>query len=183
MLFVVEHEIDVIKHADWIVDVEPAAGENGGRVLYSGPPKDLNNIIYYVTRHYIFDNAPENNRECRTPQGWLQLAGISRNNLNSIDINFPMGVYTSVTSVSGSGKSSLVSQVLVELVANHLGLKAEAETDEMENPLEQIAIETTGGAITDGMQHIKRLGWRNNACTIDERCFSRRKTLYSFRPK
>ena len=156
-LFVVEHEIDVIRHSDWIVDVGPAAGENGGQVLYSGPPEGLKKVKESVTRHYIFDNIPKNMREGRLPKGWLQLEGVSRNNLNNINIDFPLGVFTSVTGVSGSGKSSLVSQVLVELVANHLGLKLEAETDETENPLEQIAIETTGGKITDGMQHIKRL--------------------------
>jgi excinuclease ABC subunit A len=156
-VFVVEHEIDVIRHADWIVDVGPAAGENGGQVLYSGPPEGLKNVKESITRHYIFDNIPKNKREGRLPQGWLQLEGVSRNNLNNIKIDFPLGVFTSVTGVSGSGKSSLVSQVLVELVANYLGLKLEIEADETENPLEQIAIETTGGTITDGMQHIKRL--------------------------
>ncbi|MFP5439069.1 MAG: excinuclease ABC subunit UvrA [Bacteroidia bacterium] len=156
-LFVVEHEIDVIRHADWIVDVGPAAGENGGEVLYSGPPQGLKNVKESVTRRYIFDTIPKNDREYRRPKGWLQLEGVSRNNLNKVNIDFPLGVFTSVTGVSGSGKSSLVSQVLVELVADYLGLKIETEADETENLLEQIAIETTGGKITDGMQHIKRL--------------------------
>ena len=156
-LFVVEHEIDVIAHADWIVDVGPAAGENGGRVLYSGPPEGLKDIQESVTRRYIFDDSPKNNHQPRTPNYWLKLEGVSRNNLDNVNANFPLGVFTSVTGVSGSGKSSLVSQVLVELIANNLGLKIEAEVDENENPLEQTAVETTGGTIADGMQHIKRL--------------------------
>jgi len=156
-LFVVEHEIDVIKHADWIVDVGPAAGENGGKVLYSGPPAGLNDVEESVTRHYIFDDKPKTKFMPRKANTWLQLEGVSRNNLHNVNIHFPLGVFTSVTGVSGSGKSSLVSQVLVELVANHLGLKLEVEADESANPLEQNKIETTGGTITDGMQHIKRL--------------------------
>ena len=156
-LFVVEHEIDVIKHADWIVDVGPAAGENGGKVLYSGPPDGLKMVKESITRHYIFDDTPKNNFTPRTTNTWLQLEGVSRNNLINVSVKFPLGVFTSVTGVSGSGKSSLVSQVLVELVANHLGLKIEVEADESENPLEQNIIETTGGTITEGMQHIKRL--------------------------
>jgi excinuclease ABC subunit A len=156
-LFVVEHEIDVIKHADWIVDVGPAAGENGGKVLYSGPPEGLKRIEESITRHYIFDNTPKNNYTPRTAKAWLHLEGVSRNNLNNVSVQFPLSVFTSVTGVSGSGKSSLVSQVLVELVANHLGLKIEAEAEETENPLEHNTIETTSGTITDGMQHVKRL--------------------------
>jgi len=156
-LFVVEHEIDVIKHADWIVDVGPAAGENGGRVLYSGPPDGLKMVKESVTRHYIFDDSAKTKHIPRTANTWLKLEDISRNNLDNVSVKFPLGVFTSVTGVSGSGKSSLVSQVLVELVANHLGIKVEAEADESENPLEQNIIVTTGGTITDGIQHIKRL--------------------------
>ena len=156
-LFVVEHEIDVIKHADWIVDVGPAAGENGGKVLYSGPPEGLKLVKESITRHYIFDDKPKNKSVPRTANAWLQLQDVSRNNLNNVSVQFPLGVFTCVTGVSGSGKSSLVSQVLVELIANYLGLKIEAEAEETENPLEQNIVETTGGSITDGMQHIKRL--------------------------
>ena len=156
-LFVVEHEVDVIAHADWIVDVGPAAGENGGRVLYSGPPEGLKDIQESVTRRYIFDDSPKNNHQPRIPNYWLKLEGVSRNNLDNVNADFPLGVFTSVTGVSGSGKSSLVSQVLVELIADNLGLKIEVEVDENENPLEQTIVETTGGTIIDGMQHIKRL--------------------------
>ncbi|MEL1242743.1 excinuclease ABC subunit UvrA [Flavobacterium sp. DGU11] len=156
-LFVVEHEIDIIRHADWIVDVGPAAGELGGTILYSGPPEGLKEVEESVTRQYIFNtksNIPNRQRE---PKGWLKLSGITRNNLNALDVNFPLGVFTSVTGVSGSGKSSLVSQVLVELVAGQLGLPKDSSADEEENPLETSLVETLGGSITDGMQFIKRL--------------------------
>ena len=157
-LFVVEHEIDVIRHADWIVDVGPAAGELGGQVLYSGPPEGLKKVEASVTRHYIFGNKTTLSSEQRQPKGWLKIAGVTRNNLNNLSVNFPLGVFTSVTGVSGSGKSSLVSQVLVDLVADYLGTPiSNASSEEEENPLENTAVKTLGGNITEGMDSIKRL--------------------------
>lgn len=157
-LFVVEHEIDVIHHADWIVDVGPAAGESGGQVLYSGPPEGLKNIEASVTRHYIFSGKKNILETIREPKGWLKLSGVTRNNLNNLSVQFPLGVFTSVTGVSGSGKSSLVSQVLVELVAEYLGTNISiAAAEEEENPLEQNKVATLGGSITEGMETIKRL--------------------------
>src|SRR4051812_30393193 len=116
-LFVVEHDLDVIRHADWIVDVGPAAGEQGGFILYSGPPAGLAHIELSHTRRYLFESGVEARRTARRPTGWLRLEGVTRNNLQNLDVAFPLGVFTSVTGVSGSGKSSLISQVLVELVA------------------------------------------------------------------
>lgn len=153
-LFVVEHALDVIRHADWIVDVGPAAGEQGGFVLYSGPPAGLEAVDASQTRRYLFvqDRLPA--RTPRMPTGWLRLNGVTRNNLRELDVAFPLGVFTSVTGVSGSGKSSLVSQVLVELVAAALGHEiALEEGDE----LEHAAQTTIGGRITEGMEGIKRL--------------------------
>ena len=120
-LFVVEHDLDVIRRADWIVDVGPAAGEQGGYVLYSGPAAGLAQIEESETRRHLFgtDAIPE--RMPRTPKGWLRLSGVTRNNLNRLDVAFPLAVLTTVTGVSGSGKSSLVSQALVELVGEQLG--------------------------------------------------------------
>jgi excinuclease ABC subunit A len=157
-LFVVEHEIDVIRHADWIVDVGPAAGELGGQVLYSGPLEGLKKVEASVTRHYIFGNKTTLSSEQRQPKGWLKIAGVTRNNLDNLSVHFPLGVFTSVTGVSGSGKSSLVSQVLVDLVADYLGTPiSNASSEEEENPLENTAVETLGGNITEGMDSIKRL--------------------------
>lgn len=157
-LFVVEHEIDIIRHADWIVDVGPAAGELGGQVLYSGPPQGLKDVETSITRHYIFSDKKNIPTDKREPKGWLKLAGITRNNLSNLSVDFPLGVFTSVTGVSGSGKSSLVSQVLVELVAGYLGTSLNnAVSEEDENPLEQNVVQTLGGTIIDGMESIKRL--------------------------
>ena len=157
-LFVVEHNLDVVRQADWLVDVGPAAGEQGGEVLYSGPPAGLAEVETSQTRRYLFtaDNKL-NTHVPRTPAGWLKLEGVTRNNLQQLDVAFPLGVFTTVTGVSGSGKSSLVSQVLVELVAEQLGLDVTAGEEDEADPLERAAPPETGGRIVAGMEHIKRL--------------------------
>ncbi|MES2538646.1 MAG: excinuclease ABC subunit UvrA [Pseudomonadota bacterium] len=155
-LFVVEHALDVIRHADWIVDVGPAAGEQGGFVLYSGPPAGLEKVEASQTRRYLFVRDPLPARTPRLPAAWLRLEGVTRNNLHRLTVDFPLGVLTSVTGVSGSGKSSLVSQALVELVAAALGHEAPADAEEDEE-LGQAAPVTAGGRISAGMDGIKRL--------------------------
>ena len=157
-LFVVEHEVDVIRHADWLVDVGPGAGEGGGQILYSGVPEGLEKVDASVTRKYLYPDKPWKSKVHRQPRGWLRLEGVTRNNLNKLDASFPLGVFTSVTGVSGSGKSSLVSQVLVELVASRLGQHTKTATDEEADPLlEQETTTTLEGRITEGMDVIKRL--------------------------
>ncbi|WP_420125888.1 excinuclease ABC subunit A [Longimicrobium sp.] len=156
-LFVVEHEMDVVRHADWIVDVGPAAGEQGGRVLYSGPPAGLADVAESQTRRHLFgeDRLPQ--RTPREPKSWLVLEGVTRNNLHGLDVRIPLGVFTSVSGVSGSGKSSLVSQVMVELVAAHLGheITTAAEDEDDADPSSSPA--TLGGRIAGGMEGIRRL--------------------------
>jgi excinuclease ABC subunit A len=157
-LFVVEHDLDVIRRADWIVDVGPGAGEKGGQVLYSGLPDGLEQIDASQTRRYLFGEQRLAGRTPRQPRGWLRLTGVTRNNLNKLDVAFPLGVFTTVTGVSGSGKSSLVSQALVELVAEHLGDPLPAEEEEAENAeLETAPQVPTGGRIASGMELVKRL--------------------------
>lgn len=155
-LFVVEHELDVIRHADWIVDVGPDAGEGGGEILYSGPPAGLKKIARSKTREHLFKDSPFKKSTPRTPTGWLKLSGVTRNNLMNLDVSFPLGVLTSVTGVSGSGKSSLVSQVLVELMSMQLGNIVSAE-EEVEDSLEKDVVVTLGGKITDGTENLKRM--------------------------
>jgi excinuclease ABC subunit A len=153
-LFVVEHELDVIRHADWIVDVGPAAGVHGGTILYSGPPEGLRRVEASSTRRFLFDTERSAPRTPRTPRAWLALEGVRRNNLTGVDVSFPIGVFTTVTGVSGSGKSSLVSQALVELVARALGheLAPEEEGEELERRPND-----TAGEIAGGLEHIARL--------------------------
>ena len=155
-LFVVEHDLDVIRHADWIVDVGPAAGQHGGEVLYSGPLSGLAQVKKSRTRQYLVDAPQPRPREPRTPKGWLRLAGVTKNNLRRLDAAFPVGVFATVTGVSGSGKSSLVSQSLVELVADSLGQRVEA-LDDAGSELERAADVAADGRIVSGMHHIRRL--------------------------
>jgi excinuclease ABC subunit A len=156
-IFVVEHELDVVRHADWIVDVGPAAGEAGGEVLYSGPLKGLAAIEASVTRQYLFEGAEAySDQSQREPRGWLTLKNVTINNLSGLEATFPLGVFTSVTGISGSGKSSLVSQALVGLVSTHLGQALPAEEDEAD-PLADVPVTTLNGKIAGGMEHIKRL--------------------------
>ena len=132
-LFVVEHDLDIVRRADWVVDIGPGAGENGGRVLYSGPVAGLEQVRESVTGAHLFGRAETPPRPQRVPQGWLHLRGVSRHNLVNLSVEVPLSVMTAVTGVSGSGKSTLVTQVLAELVRRHLG---EARDDEEDTELE-----------------------------------------------
>jgi len=156
-LFVVEHDLDVIRNADWLVDVGPGAGNHGGRVIYNGPISGLADVEASATRRYLFDAPASNDRAPRNPETWLRLDGISRNNLRDLDVAFPIGCFTAVTGVSGSGKSSLVSQALPDLVSAHLGRPLEApETGDTDLLLEERSDDTVG-RITGGMEQIRRI--------------------------
>ena len=153
-LFVVEHELDVVRHADWIVDVGPDAGAQGGQIMYSGPLAGLADVRESRTRPYLFDRAVRIAKTPRDPRGWLKLRGVTRNNLDHLDADIPLGVFTSVTGISGSGKSSLISQFLVEAVSDELGQRSDPSDDD--DGLEA-KVETIGGEITGGLEKIKRL--------------------------
>ncbi|MBI2768478.1 MAG: excinuclease ABC subunit UvrA [Burkholderiales bacterium] len=155
-IFVVEHDLAVMRHADWLVDVGPAAGEQGGEVLYSGPPAGLAKVEASQTRRHLFGEPARRTRPAREAAGWLRLEGVTRNNLKGLDAKFPLGCFTSVTGVSGSGKSSLVSQALLELVGEHLGHASEPP-EEMDPLLAESTEAPTEGRITQGMDAIRRL--------------------------
>ncbi|OWQ93811.1 excinuclease ABC subunit A [Roseateles aquatilis] len=154
-VYVVEHDLNLMRAADWIVDVGPAAGELGGQVLYSGPPAGLRAVAASRTADYLFsDDAPARPAP-RAPTGWLRLAGVTQNNLDRLDAAFPLGVFTAVTGVSGSGKSSLVSRALVDLVGAHLGHEPPAAEDDED--AEPDTMRLTGGHIAAGAESIRRL--------------------------
>ncbi|WP_213954700.1 excinuclease ABC subunit UvrA [Variovorax sp. dw_954] len=156
-IFVVEHDLEVMRHADWIVDVGPDAGELGGRVLYSGPPQGLRDLAGSHTARYLFAEPAPRARPPRQPVGWLQLANVTRNNLQHLDAAIPLGVFTTVTGVSGSGKSSLVSQALIELVAAHLGHEPPEAEDESDDPEASLPPGAVAGHIASGVAGIHRL--------------------------
>jgi len=167
-LFVVEHDLDVMRRANWVVDAGPGAGERGGQVLYSGPLEGLRNVKASQTARYLFGEPAVDRPPPRSPSGWLTLQGIKRNSLRSVDASFPIGVFTAVTGVSGSGKSSLVSQALVDLVSLALGQARAADRVEDEGIEPALAqLQPTAGRIKGGLGGITRL------VTVDQKPIGR----------
>ncbi|GAB2920200.1 excinuclease ABC subunit UvrA [Paraburkholderia jirisanensis] len=156
-LFVVEHDLQMMRRADWLIDVGPAAGEAGGHVVYSGPPAGLATVEASQTRRHLFAPPARVDRTLRKAAGWLRLANITRNNLHGLNVALPIGCLTTVTGVSGSGKSSLVSQALPELVAKRLGKIIDSPDDDEQDPLLATSAVPTSGHIADGMDAIRRL--------------------------
>ena len=120
-LVVVEHDADTMLEADHIVDIGPGAGEHGGQVVAQGPAEEIMACEESITGQYLSRKIqipiPESRKE---PKGWLKVIGAAENNLKNIDVEIPLGVMTCVTGVSGSGKSSLVNEIIYKSLARKL---------------------------------------------------------------
>ena len=120
-LIVVEHDEDTMYAADYIVDIGPGAGEHGGEVIATGKVEDIIKVKESVTGQYLsgekFIPVPAERKE---PTGWLKVIGAEENNLKKVDVDIPLGVMTCVTGVSGSGKSSLINEILYKSLAKKL---------------------------------------------------------------
>ncbi|MFP4456792.1 MAG: excinuclease ABC subunit UvrA [Clostridia bacterium] len=121
-LIVVEHDEETIRESDYIIDVGPGAGVHGGEVVAKGQVEDIINEARSITGQYLSGKKniekPDNRRE---PNGkWLTVVGAAENNLKDIEVAFPLGTFTCVTGVSGSGKSSLVNEILFKSLAKNL---------------------------------------------------------------
>ncbi len=120
-VLVVEHDEDTMRAADYIVDVGPGAGEHGGHIVSAGTAEDIMADPNSITGAYLSGRlripVPESRRK---PSGWLTVKGAAENNLKHIDVKFPLGIMTCVTGVSGSGKSSLVNEILYKSLARNL---------------------------------------------------------------
>ena len=120
-LIVVEHDEDTMYAADYIVDIGPGAGEHGGEVVAAGKVEDIIKVKESVTGQYLsgekFIPVPT---ERKVPAGWLKIVGAEENNLKKVDVDIPLGVMTCVTGVSGSGKSSLINEILYKSLAKKL---------------------------------------------------------------
>ncbi len=120
-LIVVEHDEDTMMAADYIVDIGPGAGSHGGEVVATGTAEEIMECPGSVTGQYLsgkkFIPVPDVRRK---PAGWITVKGAAENNLKNIDVRFPLGIFTCVTGVSGSGKSSLVNEILYKTLARKL---------------------------------------------------------------
>ena len=120
-MIVVEHDEDTMLEADHIVDIGPGAGEHGGEVVAAGTAEEIMANKNSITGAYLSGRikipVPDHRAK---PSGWIKVTGARENNLKNIDVKFPLGIMTCVTGVSGSGKSSLVNEILYKRLARDL---------------------------------------------------------------
>lgn len=150
-LVIVEHNLDVIAEADWLTEVGPGPGRQGGEIVYNGAPSGLARISRSPTAGYLFDKHRPGLRRRRLPESWLELEKITCNNIHGLDARIPLERMTSITGVSGSGKSTLLARVLPAL------LQRLDKTPEDEESEEDSLVPEVQGKITAGGTSLKRL--------------------------
>lgn len=148
-VLLVEHDMRLVERADWVVDVGPAAGVDGGRILHSGPVERLAEVSDSATAPYLYreNPTPKGEDAARTPTGELALRGISVRNSRDVDATIPLGVLTAITGVSGSGKSTMLGDVIAPVLRGRV----------RSSVLDDDAVETVDLAGADGAEAIDRL--------------------------
>ena len=150
-LLIVEHNLDVIAEADWVVEVGPGPGRQGGNVVYNGEPAGLKHIATSATARYLFNEQRPPLREHRAPDAWLSLKNVACNNLNALDVDFPLASMTVITGVSGSGKSTLLTRVIP-------GLLSQIDNSDVDEEQDDEALkQSVRGEVAAGGEALKRL--------------------------
>lgn len=150
-LLIVEHNLEIISGADWIVEVGPGPGRHGGEVVYSGNPCGLKDITTSPTAPYIFSSEYKGLRKRTSPKSWLSFKGISCNNLKGLDISFPLERLSIITGVSGSGKSTLLTRAIPALLARL------DKTEPDEDALREDTAQKIEGYVASGSEKLNRL--------------------------
>ena len=158
-VYYVEHSLDVIREADWIVDIGPGAGTAGGSVVYSGTIDGLRDVEESVTRRYLFESVEAvSTGERRPGDAQLVLTNVRRNNLADVSVTFPLGAFTAITGVSGSGKSTLINHGIPDLLRADLASATdEVEADGEEDPLLSGSPATTAGRASGPADRVRRV--------------------------
>lgn len=189
-VFVVEHNAQIIRTADWIVDLGPGAGRYGGRVLYNGPSDGLDSVEESVTARYLGPNAPQppGANAPRQLGDWIELQGVTGHNLSDVDIKVPLHAFTAISGVSGSGKTTVLT-ALANAVRAHLDA-GDAQADEERNPDSvEVAKELVNGAPvwdlgSDGLETASTSGLNgvDRVILVDQRPIGRtsRSTLATY---
>ena len=150
-LFIVEHEVEIIRNAEWIIDVGPGAGTEGGEIVYCGSYDNFAKAKDSLTSRYVFDPPKLKLPSWTEPVGWIEAESVSSRNIKDVDFKIPIGKMTVVSGVSGSGKTTLITKVLSALFGNHPGEKSD------ENLLEHREDFAFSGKLNGDYKSIKRI--------------------------